>query len=148
MTDDIISLVEALGRAQNQPIMHDAPIVTWRNGDPIAPTVVPDVDAVSGEQDADPPDPPLFLPHPPPTLDTGTDVAADVPLRIVPFDVGANIAPDQGAADQGAADHAVLHDNDDNNEIKGVVYKVPDDKRDANGTTADKVEGAQHYNLR
>ena len=55
---------------------------------------------------------------------------------------------DQGATDQRAEDHAVLHDNDDDNEIEGVVYKVPDDECDANGTTTGKVEGAQPYNLR
>ena len=40
----------------------------------------------------------------------------------------------------------MLHDNDD--EIEGVVYEVPDDKHDANGITDGKVEGAQPYNLR
>ena len=39
MTDGIILQVEALCRAQNQPGMHDGPIVTWQNGDPIAPIV-------------------------------------------------------------------------------------------------------------
>ena len=114
----------------------------------LSPVVVPDVDAVTGDQDADPSNPPLFLPPPPPTLDVDADVALDVPLRIVPVDIGANIVPDQGVADQGATDHAVLHDNDDNNEIKGVVYEVTDDEPDANGTTNGEVEGAQHYNLR
>ena len=123
--------------------MHDGLIVTVRNGEPIAPTVVPDVDAASGDEDADPSSPPLFLPLPPPTLDVDADVATDVPLWIVPVNVGANIAPDQGAAD-----HAVLHDDDDDDEIEGVVHEVPDDKRDANDTTDGKVEGAQPYNLR
>ena len=40
----------------------------------------------------------------------------------------------------------MLHDDD--NEIEGVLYKVPDDERDAYGTTDGKVEGAQPYNLR
>ena len=96
--------------------MHDVPIVTWRNGDPIAPAVVFDVDAASGDEDADPPSPPLILPPPPPPpiLDVDADIATDVPLRIVPVDLGANIAPAQGAAD-----HAVLHGDDDDDEIKG-----------------------------
>ena len=124
MTDDIISRVKALGHAQKQPIMHDGPIVTWRNGDPITPAVVPDVDAVSSDEDADPSNQPLFLPPPPPPLDVDADVAVNVPLRIVQVDVGANIAPDQGAADQGAPDQgaaaqAVLRDNDDDDEIEG-----------------------------
>ena len=143
MTDDIISWVEALSRAQTQPIIYDGPIVRWRNGEPITPAVVPDVDAVTGDQDADPSNLPLFLPPPPPTLDVEADISADVPLRIVLVDVGANIVPDQGAAD-----HAVLHNNDDDDVFEGVLYELPDDERDANGTTDGKVEGAQHYNLR
>ena len=45
MTESIISKVEALGQAQKQPAMHDGPIVTWRNGDPIAPVPASNVDA-------------------------------------------------------------------------------------------------------
>ena len=45
MTEGIISKVEALGRAQKQPAMHDGPIVTWRNGDPIGPVPASDVAA-------------------------------------------------------------------------------------------------------
>ena len=48
MTEGVISRVQALGWAQKQPIMHDGPIVIWRNGDPIAPAVVSDVDADAG----------------------------------------------------------------------------------------------------
>ena len=128
--------------------MHDGLIVTWRNGAPIAPAVVPDVDAVSGDEDADPSNQPLFLPPPLPCLDVDADIASDVPLRIVPVDVEANIAAAQGAAAQGAAAHAVIHADDNGDEIKGVVYEVPDDECDANGTTDGKVKGARPYNLR
>ena len=42
--------------------MHDGPIVTWKNGDPIAPAVISD-DGVDAGVDVDvTPDPPLFLP--------------------------------------------------------------------------------------
>ena len=80
--------------------MHNGPIVTWKNCYPIAPALVPDVDAVSGGKDDDPSDPPLFLPPPPPTLDIDANVAVDVPLRIVQVDIGTNIAPDQGAEER------------------------------------------------
>ena len=45
MTESVITKVEALGWAQTQPVMHDGPIVTWRNGDPIAPAIASDIDA-------------------------------------------------------------------------------------------------------
>ena len=61
MTGGVISRVEALGKAQKQPIMHDGPIVTWRNDDPIAPAVVSDVDADATMDEIVTPDPPLFL---------------------------------------------------------------------------------------
>ena len=88
MTEGVISKVEALGWAQNQPIMHDGPIVTWRNGDLIAPAFVFDVDAYASTDDIVTPDPTLFLP----TLPLGLhdiDVATVAPLRDVPADVGA-----------------------------------------------------------
>ena len=51
MTERILSQVEALGRAQKQHDMHHGSIVTWRNGDPIAPIVDSDVDADAAEDD-------------------------------------------------------------------------------------------------
>ena len=45
MTEGIISKVKALGRAQKQPAMHNGSIVTWRNGDPMAPVPATDADA-------------------------------------------------------------------------------------------------------
>ena len=41
--------------------MHDGPIVTWKNGDPIAPAVVSDVDADAGVDDIVTLDPPLIF---------------------------------------------------------------------------------------
>ena len=62
MTDDVMSRVEALGRAQKQPIIHDGPMITWTNGDPITPAVISDDDADADMDDDVTPDPPLFLP--------------------------------------------------------------------------------------
>ena len=102
--------------------MHDGPIVTWRNGDPIAPVSKPDTDTVEDgsvalEQS-------LFLPVDVDALDASADVdvAMVVPFRVVPVNVGlANVlgAADQGA-DQGAADQGALADG----ETDSVGYKV------------------------
>ena len=86
MTEGIISKVEALDRAQKRPAMHNGPIVTWRNGDPIAPVLASDVDADAIEDGSVALERPLFLPvdlHD--TMDN--DVATIAPLRVVPVDV-------------------------------------------------------------
>ena len=41
--------------------MHDGPIVTWRNGDPIAPVVASDVEPDAVKDDFVAPDQPLFF---------------------------------------------------------------------------------------
>ena len=51
MTEGVISRVEALGRAQKQPAMHGKLIVTWRNGDPIAPVIFSIIDADAAKDD-------------------------------------------------------------------------------------------------
>ena len=93
MTKDVISRVKALGQAQKQPIMHDEPIIRWKNGDPIAPAVISD-DGVDAGVDVDvTPDPPLFLPLP--TLPLGLDeidVAMVAPLQVVLVNIGADDA--------------------------------------------------------
>ena len=99
MTEGIILKVEALGWAQKQPAMHDGPIVTWHNGDPIAPVPASDVGADAVEDGSVAPEQPLFFPvdfHD--TMDN--DVATISPLRVVLVDVGADNV--QGAADQEA----------------------------------------------
>ena len=63
MTVGIIAMVEALGCAQKQPIVHDRPIVMWRNSDPTTPAVVSDDDAGNDDDDT-PPDPPMFFATP------------------------------------------------------------------------------------
>ena len=98
MTEGVISRVEALGPAQKQPIIHDGPIFTWRNGDPIAPADVSDVDADATMDDIVALDQPLFLPL---ALDAveDIDVAAVAPLCYILANVGAENV--QGALDQG-----------------------------------------------
>ena len=117
MTEGIILQVEALGRAQKQPDMHDGPIVTRRNGDPIAPIVVSDADADAADNDLVAPAQPLFLPL---YLDAikDVDVATNAPLRVLPADVGAENAP--GAVDQGVVIQGALALADE--EIEGVAY--------------------------
>ena len=174
MTERIISKVEALGRAQKQPAMHDGLIVTWRNGGPIAPVPASEVDADVFEDDSVALEQPLFLPidlHD--TMDN--DVTTIAPLRVVPVDVGAeNI---QGAADQGAlaagqgtanvqgaadqralaADQGALAPAD--KEIEGVAYEVlesdnEDDELpvlqhyESNDDSDDNDDEVPHYNLR
>ena len=119
MTEGIISKVEALGRAQKQPAMHDGSIVTWRNGDPITPVPASDIDVDAVEDGLVAPEQPLFLPvelHD--TMDI--DVATVASLRVVPVDVGA--ANVQGAADQGAlaADQGALAPADEEIEGSGL----------------------------
>ena len=131
MTEGVISKVEAHCHVQKQPIMHDGPSLTWRNGDPIAPAVVSDDNGADAGNDGDvaPPDPPMFLPPLPlnPLNLDDIDVAAVAPLPVVPVDVGArydiNQAPVQGAP-------APLKEEE---EIKGVVCNVIDNERDAIG---------------
>ena len=121
MTEGIISKVAALGWAQKQPAMHDGPIITWRNGDPIAPVPASDVDADVVEDGSVAPEQPLFLPVVlPDPMDI--DVATVVPLRVVPVDAGAEYV--QGAADQGAlaANQGALAPAD--KEIECVAYEV------------------------
>ena len=142
MTEDVISRVEALGCAQKQPIMHDGPIATWRNGDPIAPAVASGDDADAGEDDDTTPDSPLFLPLPPPPIDIHEiDFAMVAPLQVVPVNVGAGNF--QGAPVQGARALPV-----EVKEVEGEVYEVFDNERDAKGAAEGEVEGAQSYNLR
>ena len=124
MTEGIISQVEVLGLAQKRPNMHNGPIVTWRNGDPIAPIVVPDVDAYVAKDGSVALAQPLFFP-----LDfdaiVDIDVAPVAPLRVHPAYVGAENAQgvaDQRAAGQGAAGQGVLALADE--EIEGVAYEV------------------------
>ena len=143
MTEGIISKVEALGQVQKQPGMHDGPIVTWRNGDPIAPIVVSDVDADAAKDDLAALDQPLFLPL---DLDAieDVDVATVAPLRVLPADIGAENVP--GVADQGALVPA-------DEEIEGVSYEVidgDDDDGDDNDVDNDEAEAteAPRYNLR
>ena len=143
MTEGIISKVEELGRVQKQPVMHNGPIVTWRAGDSIAPTVVSDVDADAPEDDLVAPDQPLFLPL---DLDAieDVDVATVAPLRVLPADVGVENV--QGAAGQGALAPA-------DEEIEGVAYKVINsndddgDDDDVDNGEAEATE-APRYNLR
>ena len=97
--------MEALGQAQKQPNMHDGPIATWRNSDPIAPIAVPGIDADVAEDGSVAPDQPLFLPL---DLDAIVDVDVDpvAPLRVHLADVGAENT--QGVADKGAAGQGAL----------------------------------------
>ena len=94
--------------------------------------------------DAVAPDTPLFLPLPTVPLDLDEiDVAAVAPLQVLPVDIGAgNVqgasAPVQGVPDQGAPDQGGLAAPAADIEIEGKVYKVIDDKSDAN----DATEGA------
>ena len=147
-TEGIILKVEALGRVQKQPVMHDGPIATWRNGDPIALIVVSDVDADAAEDDLVALDQPLFLPL---DLDAieDVDVATVAPLRVLLADVGAENVPGvagQGAADQAAADQGVLAPAD--KEIEGVAYEVIDgDDDDVDNNEVEATE-APRYNLR
>ena len=60
----VIVTMEAFGCAQKQYIMHDGPIITWRNCDLITPRVVPGDDAGNDDNDT-PPDLPMFLLAPP-----------------------------------------------------------------------------------
>ena len=68
--------------------MHDGQIVTWRNGDLIAPVPASDVDADAVEDVSAAPKQPLFLPVDfRDTMDN--DVATVAPLRVELVDVGA-----------------------------------------------------------
>ena len=128
MTEGVISKVEALGQAQKEPTMHDGPIATWRNGDPISPIVVSDVDADAAVDDIVAPDQPPFLPL---ALDAVEDikVAAVAPLHVIQTDVGAENV--QGAPDQRALAPADVED------IEGVAYEVIDDEHDDNSAAED-----------
>ena len=134
MTEDIIYQVEALGRTEKQSTMHDGPIATWTNGNPIAPAVISDDDADAGMGDAVAPDPPLFLPLPTIPLDLDDiDVAMVAPLQVVMVNVGAeNVqgAPVQGVLVPPAEDEEMYYE------------------RGANGTAEGEVKGSPRYNLR
>ena len=81
--------------------------------------------------------------------DASDDDADDVLVSEAPIDTDDVLlgnADDYEVTAQAARKCAVIHDDDD--EIEGVVYKVPDEEHDANGIIDGEVEGAQPYNLR
>ena len=74
--------------------MHDGPILTWRNRDPIKPVIVSVEDDEAGnDDDVAPQNPPLFLPLPPlppnPIDLDDNGAAAVAPLPIILVDIGA-----------------------------------------------------------
>ena len=125
--------------------MHDGPILTWRNRDPIKPVIVSVEDDEAGnDDDVAPQNPPLFLPLPPlppnPIDLDDIDLAAVAPLPVVLIDVGAGYV--QGPPVQGVPAPLEKEEN-----IEGEVYEVIGDKSDANDDAEGEAKRAQCYNL-